>query len=88
MTTRKASATATATATAPAAVAIVMADALGLGGGGEGYGEEVVGVVPGVCGVETGGLEKGFDGGGGELVAVFGVDGFAGGEVEGEGGAA
>src|SRR6202161_3449483 len=47
----------------------------------------MVGVLPGVGGGETGGGEKGCDRGGGELVAVFGVDGFTGGEVEGKGGA-
>ena len=54
-----------------------------LDGCGEGDGEEVLGVLPGVGGVEVGGGEEGFDGGGGEFVTVFGVDGFAGGEVRG-----
>ncbi len=55
--------------------------------GGEGDGEEVVGVLEGVGGGETGGVEEAGDGRWGELVAVLGVDGLAGGEVEGEGGA-
>ena len=56
-----------------------------LDGGGEGYGEEVVGVLPRVGGGEVGGGEEGRGGGGGEFVAVFGVDGFAGGEGDVEG---
>ena len=52
---------------------------------GEGDGEAVVGIVPGLGGGEAAGVEERGERCGGELVAVFGVDGFAGGEVEGEG---
>src|SRR6266851_7233637 len=44
----------------------------------------MVGVLPGFFYFEGGAVEEGFDGGGGELVAVLGVDGLAGGEVEGK----
>src|SRR5579871_6902967 len=53
--------------------------------GGEGYGEEAVGVLPRVGVAEVGAGEEFLYCGGGELVAVFGVYGFAGGEVQGEG---
>src|ERR1700733_2955933 len=45
----------------------------------------MVGVLPGFCGGEPGGGKERIDCRGGEFVAVFGVDGFAGGEVDGEG---
>ena len=44
------------------------------------------GVGEGVGGGEAGGGEQGGDACAGEFVTVFGVDGFAGGEVQGEGG--
>src|SRR6266851_395985 len=44
----------------------------------------MVGVLPGFFYFEGGAGEEGFDGGGGELVAVLGVDGLAGGEVKGK----
>ena len=56
-----------------------------LGCGGEGYGEEAVGILPGVGGFEAGAGQEFFYGGGSELVAVFGVDGLALCEGQGEG---
>ena len=44
--------------------------------------------MPGAGGFEAGGFQEGFYCGWGEFVTVFGVDGFAGSEVEGEGGSA
>ena len=54
-------------------------------GGGEGYGEEVLRVGEGAGGSEAGVVEQRGDGGGGEFVTVFGMNGFAWGEVQGEG---
>lgn len=59
----------------------------GLDGAGEGDGEGVFGVAPGAGGLEAGGGEEAFEGVGAEFVTVFGMNGFAGDEVEGEGGA-
>ena len=56
-----------------------------LDGGGEGDGEEGFGVLPGAGGAEAGGGEEVVDPEVGEFVAVFGVNGFAGWEVEGDG---
>ena len=55
--------------------------------GGERYGEEAVGVLPGMGIAEVGAGQEFLYCGRGELVTVFGVDGFAGGEVQGESGA-
>ena len=57
------------------------------GGGGQGDGEEGLRVLPGAGDVEAGAAEEIGDGGGGELVTVFGVNGLARFEGEGDRGA-
>ena len=55
-----------------------------LDGGGQGDGEEMLRVLPGFCALEVGRGEESFNGGCGEFVTVFGVNGLAGGEVDGK----